>query len=700
MANIPVADIRNVAVGGHGAAGKTALLDKILSMTGTVTRPASVDEGTSICDFDEEEKAHHHSVEAHVVHFNHDGKRFYAIDTPGYPDFVGQTIGAVHAVDTVVIEINAQSGIGVTTRRVFNEAGKAGLGRFIAINKMDADNINFPALVKSIQEMFGKACQLLNVPLGAGADFRGVASTLKVPADIQGALIDPNDIHTALIESIIEIDEDVMTRYFDGVEPSDEELARLIVHAVAGGTLIPIVCCSAKTGVGVKELLDALVFCGLPPNAVHRTAVTADEKVVDVMADPNGPLVAQIFKTRIDPFVQKVSFIRIYSGTLKSNETVHAEGVRKGVKLGQLYEIQADKTEPIDSAGAGQIVAVTRMEDLKTNMSLGDLLLPHIHFPAPMVGLAITGKARGDEAKIATALRKVELEDPTFLLHADQQTKEMVAYGMSELHLQLLRERLKRRDKAEIETKEPKVPYRETVQANAEGSYRHKKQSGGRGQFGEVHIRMFPFPKDTNLEEFCTKARFPSMKEFHYDEESNFLWVNSVVGGTIPSNFLPAIEKGFKERMERGVIAGYKVQNVGVEVHFGKYHDVDSSEQAFKTAGSMAFRNVFQQAKPGLLEPIVKIEITVPGSKVGDITSDMSGRRGRVLRMDSAGGDLQTVVAEVPLAEVMTYARTLASVTGGQGSYTLEYSHHDIVPGNVQQEIIAKAQLMKEEEEE
>ena len=539
MAKIPVADIRNVAFGGHGAAGKTALLDKILSMTGTVTRPASVDDGTSICDFDEEEKVHHHSVEAHVVHFNHDGKRFYAIDTPGYPDFVGQTIGAVHAVDTVVVEINAQSGIGVTTRRVFNEAGKAGLGRFIAINKMDADNIDFARLVKNIQDMFGKSCQLLNVPLGQGADFRGVASTLKVPADTQGALVDPNEIHTSLIESIIEVDEDVMTRYFDGVEPSDEELARLIVHAVAGGTLIPIVCCSAKTGVGVKELLDALVFCGLPPNAVHRTAVAADGKTVEVAADPDGPLVAQIFKTRIDPFVQKLSFIRIYSGTLKSNETVQAEGIRKGVKLGQLFEIQADKTEPVDSASAGQIVAVTKMEDFKTGMSLGDLLLPHIHFPAPMVGLAITSKGRGDEAKIATALRKVELEDPTFRLHADPQTKEMVAYGMSELHLQLLRERLKRRDKAEVETKEPKIPYRETIQANAEGSYRHKKQSGGRGQFGEVHIRMFPLPKDVNIEEFCTKARFPSMKEYHYDAGEQ-LRVGQLGRGRHDSQQLPA----------------------------------------------------------------------------------------------------------------------------------------------------------------
>ena len=704
MAKISVADIRTVAFGGHGAAGKTALLDKILSLTGTITRPASVDDGTSVCDFDEEEKVHRHSVESHIVHFNHDGKRFYAIDTPGYPDFVGQVIGAVHAVDTVVVQINAQSGIGVTTRRVFNEAAKVGAGRFIAINKMDADNIDFPALVATIQEIFGKACQLLNVPLGAGGDFHGVANTLKVPQDTAGALLDPNAIHTSLVESIIEVDEDVMTRYFDGVEPTDEEIARLIVPAIASGTLIPIVCCSAKTGVGVKELLDALVFCGLPPTAVHRTAVGADANTVEVAADPNGPLVAQIFKTRIDPFVQKLSFIRIYSGTLKSNETIHAEGVRKGVKIGQLFEVQADKTEAVDAASAGQIVAVTKMEDFRTGMSLGDQqagvpVLPAIHFPSPMVGLAILSKARGDEAKISTALHKVEMEDPTFRLDHDPQTKEMVAYGMSELHLQLLRERLKRRDKAEVETKEPKIAYRETIQANAEGSYRHKKQSGGRGQFGEVHIRMFPLPKDTKPEDYCTKARFPSFKEFHYDEANNFLFVNSVVGGTIPSNFLPAIEKGFKERMERGVIAGFKVQNVCVEVHFGKYHDVDSSEQAFKTAGSMAFRNVFMEARPGLLEPIVKIEITVPSGKVGDITSDLSGRRARVSRMDSAGGDMQTIIAEAPLAEVTTYARALSSITAGQGSYTLELSHYDIVPGNVQQEIISKAQLKEEEEE-
>jgi elongation factor G len=325
--------------------------------------------------------------------------------------------------------------------------------------------------------------------------------------------------------------------------------------------------------------------------------------------------------------------------------------------------------------------------------------MPRIKFPTPMVGLAVSPKSRGDETKLSGALGKIVQEDPTFRLDRDPQTKEMVATGMSELHLQILQERLKRRDKVEVTTREPKIPYRETIQANAEGSYRHKKQSGGRGQFGEVHIRMFPLPKDTDIEEYAVKSRFSSMKKFHYDEGNNFLWIDSVVGGTIPSNFLPAIEKGFKERIQRGVIAGYLVQNVCVEVHFGKHHPVDSSEAAFKMAGSMVFRNVFQQAKPALLEPIVKMEVTVPADNVGDISSDMSGRRGRVLGMESAGGGLQTVAVEVPLAEVTTYARSLSSITGGQGSYSIEFSHYDVMPGNVQKEIIDKAALKEEEED-
>jgi len=698
MAN-PVERIRNVAFCGHGSSGKTTLLDHLLNKTGAVKRPASVDDGTSICDFDEEEKEHKYTIEAKVTHFDHGGLRFNAIDTPGYPDFIGQTIGALYGVDTALIVVNAQSGIEVNTRRTFNEAGKAGLGRMIVLNKLDADNVDFDNLLASIKELFGSVCIPLNVPLGQGHDFRGVAGTLKPPEDTAGAVVDPATINESLIESIIEVDEQVTERYFEGQPPSDEEISRLILQAISEGTLIPLVCCSAKTGTGVDELLEAMQLCALSQDRVRRAVLREDGSEVKLTPDPNGPLVARVFKTRIDPFVQKLSYIRVFSGTLKKDLSVAATGARKPVKLGPLFEVQASETSPLDTAGPGEIVAVAKMEELQTGATLGELQLPPIPFPTPMVGLAVLPKSRGDEAKLSGALGKIVEEDPTFKLDHDQQTKELVITGMSELHLKILQERLKRRDKVEVETKEPKIPYRETIQAKAEGSYRHKKQTGGRGQFGEVHIRMMPLPEGVDIEAFCTKSRFPTMKSYHYDADNNFVWVDSVVGGTIPSNFLPAVEKGFRERMTRGVVAGYRVQNVAVEVYFGKHHPVDSSEAAFKTAGSMAFRDVFLKAKPALLEPIVTIHVTIPNNKVGDINSDLSGRRGRVLGMESAGGDLQTITAEVPLAEVTTYARSLSSITGGQGSYTMELSHYDVVPGNVQKEIVDKAQLKEEEED-
>ncbi len=699
MAQGNVQDIRNIVFCGHGLAGKTTLADAILTTTGTVKRQASVDDGTSICDFDEEEKHHHHSLESTLVHFEHADKHFNLLDTPGYPEFIGQVLGTLHAVDTAAIVIDAHSGLGVNTRRVFQEAGKQGLGRIIIINKMDAENVDYPALVETIQELFGKSCIPLNVPIGHGATFKGVASTLRPAGKAQGALIDPQSIHEPLIESIIEVDDAMTERYFEGQLPTEDEISRLAVESIAAGSLIPILCVSAKTGVGMAELLDSLAACALPPDKVRRTAKNEAGEEVAVGVDPSGPLVAQVFKTRIDPFVHKLSFIRIFSGSIKKDDSVHVSGARKLVKLHQLLRVQANDTQPIEQASAGEIVAVAKVDELHTGLSLGDLVLPPMKFPTPMVGLAVTPKSRGDEGKLSGALAKIVEEDGTVQLHRDAQTHELVMNGMSELHLLIIRERLKRRDKVEVDTKEPKIPYRETVQATAEGSYRHKKQSGGRGQFGEVHIRVFPLPSVLNPEEYCIKERFASMREFHYDPTHNFLWVDSIVGGSIPNNFLPAVEKGFKERLDRGVIAGYQVQNVGVEVFFGKHHPVDSSEAAFKTAGSMAFRNVFQQAKPGLLEPIVIVHVTVPGSKLGDISSDMSGRRGRVLGMDSAGGDLQTISAEVPLSEVTTYARALSSITGGQGSYTMEFSRYDVVPGNIQKEIVDKAVLKEEEEE-
>ncbi|NOY42176.1 MAG: elongation factor G [Planctomycetes bacterium] len=692
-----VADIRNIAVCGHGSAGKTSLVDQFLVQSGAVSAKPDVDAGTSICDFDEEEKHHKHSIESTVVNFDHAGKHFNVIDNPGYPDLVGQMIGSLSAVETAVIAIDAHAGIKVNTRRAWNEAAKAGCGRILLITKLDTDNIDFPGLISSIKEVFGNSCALLNVPLGLGDSLSGVASTLEVPDKIEAAAIDPQEIHEALVESIIEVDESVMERYFEGEMPTTDELNSLMVKAIAAGTLTPIVCVSTKNNIGVAELMDTLAIAALPPTELTRTA-NKDGDTVTLKPDPSAPLAAQVFKTRIDPFVQRLSFIRIYSGTLQKDSTIESPSARKGIKLGPLLAVQANETKPLDEAGPGEIVAVAKCEDLHTGTSLGEVELPPIVYPTPMVGLAVAPKSRGDEAKLSGALHKITEEDPTVHLDHDSETKEMVLTGMSELHLMLIQERLKRRDNVEVDTKEPKIPYRETIQADAEGSYRHKKQSGGSGQFAEVHIRMFSFPEGTEPEEYAIKARFPHLKQTHYHEKNHFLWVDTVVGGAIPGNFMPAIEKGFLDRLGQGVVAGFPVQNVCVEVHFGKDHPVDSNETAFKMAASKAFSKVFKEARPSLLEPVVNMHITIPADNVGDVSSDLSGRRGQMVGMETVGGGLTTIEAKAPLAEVSTYARTLSSMTGGQGSYTMEFSHYEVVPGNVQQEIIASAKHKDEDE--
>lgn len=694
-----VNSIRNVVFCGHGSAGKTTIVDHLLTLTGTVNSNPSVDDGTSLCDFDEEEKHHKHSLEAAVTHLEQNGLSYNIIDTPGYPDFIGQAIGPIWSTEMTAITVNAHSGVEVNTRRVFNEAGKAGAARMIVINKMDDENASFEQLVENLREMWGPQCVLFNVPVGAGHDFKGVASVLNPPDDKSGCLMDPSELREPLIESIVEVDEAVMERYFEGKEPTEEELGKLIKTATAQGTLIPIVCCSAKNDIGLTELLETIAMCCPSPADTPFTYKNKSGEEQTIEPDPEGPLVARVFRTRIDPFVQKLSFIRVYSGTLKKDDHLEASTARKGLKMGPLLKVQAEKTEPIDEAGPGQIVAVAKMDELHTNSILGTTEIPEIPFPNPMVGLAVSPKSRGDETKLSGALHKVDEEDPTFRLDRDPQTKELVMTGMSDLHLNMIQEKLKRRDKLEVETKEPKIPFRETIQIPAEGDYRHKKQSGGRGQFGEVHIRMYPLPQGTNIDEFVTKERFPQLKDKHYDEQNNFLWIDSIVGGSIPGNFLPAIEKGFRERMEQGVIAGYQVQDVCVEVHFGKHHPVDSSEAAFKMAGKQVFRKVFEKAKPALLEPVVKLDVTVPEANVGDVYSDMSGRGGRVSGSDAAGGNFTTVHAEVPLREVTTYSRSLSSMTGGLGSFTMDFSHYEPMPANVQQELVAKAQVHEDEDE-
>jgi len=702
MADVTTQNIRNVALVGHGATGKTTLADLLLFKTGSSSRAGSVDDGSSLLDTDDEEKDRNSSISSTLIQFDHAGARIQLMDTPGFPDFSGQMIGALAAVETAVVVISASAGIEVNTRRAFQAAGNAGLGRMILVNKCDMDNVDFAGLIDEIQESFGRACVPLNVPVGTGGDFSGVISTLEVPADVpEGVELDPTEVNQSLMDAIVEADEELMERYLEGEALSQAELASGVSTAIASGTLIPIFCSSSKTDVGVDEFLGGLVSCSLAPADVARSASVGGEDVaIDV---GGGPLVAQVFKTRIDPFVSKMSFIRVFSGTLKKDSSVQVPRIGKAVKIGQLLSVNGAEQESVEQAVAGQIVVLVKMEDLKVSDTLAAASgteLAAIEFPRPMVGLAVEPKSQADQTKISGALQKIEEEDSTFKVERQTQTKEMVMMGMSELHLQVIEKRMSSRDRVEVVTRSPKIPYRETVSGSSEGSYRHKKQTGGAGQFAEVHFKVQSLTQEFGEpDDFFIKANFEHLRSFNYDDSLNYCFIDRVSGGSVPNNFIPAVEKGVRERMEQGVIAGYQVQDCTCELYFGKDHPVDSNETAFKTAANRCFREVFQQANPVLLEPIVKLEITVPDSHLGDITSDLNTRRGRMEGMDNAGGGFQVVTAKVPLSEVTTYSRSLSSMTGGQGSYTYEFSHYEPVPPQEQSKIVAASKRTASDDE-
>jgi elongation factor G len=713
MAKYTVNDIRTLALVGHRAAGKTTLADTLLFVAKAVDRRGSVDERSSVSDYDEEEHTRHCSIDTSVLHLEHKGKRFHLLDTPGYPDFVGAALAALSAVETAVVVVSAPNGIEVNTRRMFTEAGKRGLARMIVINKLDGDNIHFNDLLKGLSETFGKGCVLFNAPVGIGAQFSGVVSVLNPPDKAPaGCPVDLTGARSKLMDAAVECDEALMEKYLIEGSVTDEELNGVIHKALATGTIIPIFCTSAKKEIGVSELLQALALYALSPVEGKRRTATqgSGDKAQEVTLEPTetAEFTAQVFKTLSDKFVGNLSFLRIYSGKLTGEQPLVNTRNGKSSRTGGLLQMQGKSQKTVPEGIAGDIVAVAKVEDLH----VGDTVTAHAHgvklpvlvFPTPMFGLAVEPKSRGDEQKISGSLHKIADEDPTFVVTRDNQTKEMVMTGMSQLHLEVVQHRLKRRFDLEVITKEPKIPYRETITTHAEASYRHKKQSGGRGQFGEVHLRVYPLSREISteeelLEQFANKDKFEKMRSAHYDDHFNFAFIDHIVGGTIPNQFIPAVEKGCKELLERGALAGYRIQDVAVEVFFGKDHPVDSSEAAFKIAGRMAFKTAFLQARPVLLEPIVNLEVTVPSKYTGSILSDLNTKRARIENQDSLPGDLAVIMAKAPLAEVTRYAAQLGSITQGQGSYSMEFSHYDQVPGNVQQQIVSKAKVAADEED-
>lgn len=717
MSSYKTEDIRTVALVGHEVAGKTSLADALLFKAKANDRRGCVDEGTSVSDFDDEEKKHKYSVDSSLLHLDSLGKRVYLIDTPGKPEFIGQALCALNAVETAMVVVSATAGIQVNTRRMFNEAGKRGLCRMLVINRLDGDNIHFPELVKAIRDTFGKGCVLFNAPVGIGPQLSGLVSVLNAPDSAPaGCPIDIAVERGLLIDAVVESDETLMEKYLTDGTVSADELLAAVPKALIAGTVVPIFCTSTKKDkdLGVPELLDAVTRFAPSPKDVapHKAVRGTGDKAEQVTLAPveNGEFAAQVFKTLSDKFVGTLSFLRIYSGKITHEQQIINARSSRGHRSSGLFVMQGKTQKSVHDAIPGDIVAVAKVEDLKIGDTVGTVAhpvkLPLPAFPAPMFGLAVEPKARGDEQKISGSLAKIADEDPTFKVTRDSQTKELVITGMSQLHLDVIQRRLKTRFELEIITHEPKIPYRETITVDGAADHRHKKQSGGRGQFGEVHLRVHPL-KDLGItteaecaEKFANKSRFEKIRMFHYDPEFNFCFIDHIVGGSIPNQFIPAVEKGCRELLEHGALAGYRLQDVSVEVHFGKDHPVDSSEQAFKTAGRMAFKKAFLNARPVLLEPIVTLEVTVPSKYTGAILGDLNTKRARIENQDSLPGDLAVIQGKVPLAEMTRYAAQLGSITQGQGAYTMEFHHYDVVPGNVQQQIVSKAKVVHDEDEE
>ena len=664
MPDYSTADIRNIALIGHGGAGKTSLADAILHITGVTNRLGDVADGTSFLDWSEEARDKGCSLDSAACFVSHGGKHINVIDTPGSPDFSGPAIAALMGVEMGVLVVSASAGIEVNTRRMMQKAGEFGLARMIVINKIDAESVNLPELVAGLQELFGSECLPLTVPRNEGKEIVSCLATTEGDSDL-GSL---EDCRTGVIEAIVGADDELMEKYLGG-EVADDEIMAAASKATAAGVFIPIVFTNARQELGVAELLDTVCrFCPNPLEGKTRRLVSGEEGI-DLEAKPDGPFVAQVFKLSSDPKSNiKYSSIRIFSGSITSDGSIQIGDDRKGHRPGALHHTQGGEYPEIDKGIAGDVIAVAKLD-----LNIGDVLhagtpgtIEMVKFPAPMYSLAIEPKSRADGDKVSAALHRFTEEDPCFQADRDPATHELVIHGIGDLHVRTMLQRISRHFKLEVDTKPPKIPYRETITGVVKDvEYTHKKQTGGAGQFGRVIIGVEPNERGGGYE-----------------------FIDEIFGGAIDQGFRPSVDKGAQAVCKEGILAGFPVVDVKVRLTDGKTHPVDSKDIAFQIAGRGAFREAFMKAKPILLEPIVNVEVTVPAANVGDIQGDLASRRGRPQGQDMLPGNLAVIRAVVPLAELSDYNSRLSSITGGQGSYSMEFSHYEQVPGNVQQQII------------
>ena len=678
-------NLRTVALVGHGAAGKTTLAETLLAAAGAISSRGSVERGSTVLDFDAQEKELGHSLYSAMASLNWLGTQVQLIDTPGYPDFAGQSIGALAAVDTALVVINAQTGIELSTERMMKLTATRDLCRMIVINKIDADNVDLPKLVGEIRERFGNQCMLLDLPAHHSQDVVELLDHDNGESDFESIA----SAHRALIDQIVEEDEDLLARYLDeGADPAPEQLHTPFVKALRCGHLIPILFVSAKTGAGIPQLLDALVKLapnpaeGNPPTFYKGMPGSPDCVAFTAEPDATKHVLAHVFKVVSDPFIGKLGVFRVHQGTMRKDSQLLVGDAKRPFKVGHLYRLQGKEYQEVEALVPGELGAIAKVDEIEFDCVLHDshdedaIHLKPLEFPQPMQGLAVETKRKADEQRLFDILHKLEIEDPCFTVERHPTTNETVIRGLGEMHLRAKLSRMAQQYKIELATKPPQIAYRETITGKAEGHCRHKKQSGGAGQFGEVMLRIEPLERGGGFE-----------------------FVDIVKGGAIPGVFMAAVEKGVRQALEDGVVGGFPVHDLRVIVHDGKAHSVDSKDIAFFSAGRKATIEAIRAASPIILEPIVDIEILAPDAAIGDLTGDLSSKRGQVTGTQARGVGSMAISGKVPLAELDDYQGRIKSLTGGQGSYSIRFSHYAPIPLATQQHLASQHKTVGLEDE-
>jgi elongation factor G len=672
--------IRNVAVVGHRGTGKTSLVEAMLFQAGATNRLGTTEGGSTVSDWDEDEQKRQMSLAASICHLEWHERKINLIDTPGDAGFQGDAIASLRVVEGALFVVSAVMGVEVQTSRLWARADEQELSRVLCVNMLDRERADFFRVLEAVRAQLSDKCVAVHVPIGAEHELEGIVDLLhmcaymdpggeresgpsEIPADRQDQV---SEYREKLLDAVVETDEGLMERYLDGQELSTEEVANALKDAVTRGEVFPVACGVASKNLGTVALLDLLVE-GVPSPAKKGAPIAVD----------GAGAAAFVFKTIADPFAGRINVFRVLSGTVKADSNIVNARAHSKERLGQLLELQGKEHTQTAELGEGDIGAVAKLKDTQTGDLLLDaerqLELPEIGFPEPVMSFAITPKSKGDEEKMAAGLRRLAEEDPTIRLRRDQQTGEQLLSGLSQMHVEVAVQRLKSRFNVEVDLHQPRVPYLETIRSEARAQGRYKKQTGGRGQFGDAHIVIEPL-------------------EGHQGYE----FVDKIVGGVIPQGFRPAVDKGIQEAMQHGELAGAPVQGVRVLLVDGSYHTVDSSEMAFKIAGSLAFKSAYEKANPVLLEPIMEVEVTVPDDAVGAVNGDLNSRRGRLQGMEPRGG-ITSIKAEVPMAEILTYSQALTSMTGGRGDYHMHFLRYEEVPSHIAQKVIDEAKKEKEE---